>query len=94
MLCPSSEYTSPSNRTSYTFRNVQYVMSEQSPVLSGKTVNVSILHTKYMLVTTAISVTTHAWGQNGSQNNWLKTLLQMIQNLMNQSVLQSISGVE
>ena len=36
-----------------------YVMAKQATVLSGKTMNVSILYTKDMLVTTAISVTSH-----------------------------------
>ena len=36
-----------------------HVMAKQPTVLRGKTMNVSIPTTKYMLVTTAISVTSH-----------------------------------
>ena len=36
-----------------------YVMAKQSTVLNWKTMNVSIPYTKYMVMTTAISVTSH-----------------------------------
>ena len=36
-----------------------HVMAKQATVLSGKTMNVSVPNTKDMLVTTAISVTSH-----------------------------------
>ena len=43
-----------------------YVMAKQA-IVSGKTMNVSIPRTKYMLVTTAISVI-HTWRHNGLRN--------------------------